>query len=71
MFTNKQTNKCGCEKSNQYGGFANQGGFASENDMYRYKAMKYHMKIQQKLKEMIANGQRVPAGYEGYLKPFE
>ena len=39
---------------------------------YRYKAMKYHMKIQQKLQtDYVAKGIAVPSGYEQYLKPFE
>lgn len=38
--------------------------------LYKYKARKYHYKIQQALKQMLANGQSVPAGYEKYLQPF-
>ncbi len=38
--------------------------------LYKYKARKYHYKIQQSLKQMLANGQTVPAGYEKYLMPF-
>ena len=42
-----------------------------DNDaLYKYKARKYHYKIQQSLKQMLANGQTVPVGYEKYLMPF-
>lgn len=42
----------------------------NNTDFYRYKAEKYHTKIQAKLKTMIQNGQSCPAGYEQYLQPF-
>jgi hypothetical protein len=50
-----------------------QGGDPLNQDkeaLYKYKAKKYHYKIQQALKTMLANGQSVPAGYEKYLTPF-
>ena len=49
-----------------------QGNNTNENtdEHYRYKARKYHYKIQQKLKEMQTQGKAVPQGYEQYLKPF-
>lgn len=37
---------------------------------YEYKAEKYHYKIQNVLKKMIANGQACPPGHAKYLKPF-
>ena len=40
------------------------------DEHYRYKAKKYHYKIQQKLKEMQTQGKAIPQGYEQYLKPF-
>jgi hypothetical protein len=39
-------------------------------DDYEYKAKKYHYKIQNVLKQMIANGQSCPPGHAKYLKPF-
>ena len=40
-------------------------------DFYLYKAMKYHMKIQNKLnQDYVSKGLSVPAGYEKYLQPF-
>lgn len=38
--------------------------------LYKYKAKKYHYKIQQALKQMLANGKSVPDGYDKYLQPF-
>jgi len=46
-------------------------GGAPDEEHYRYKAKKYHYKIQQKLKEMQTQGKAIPQGYEQYLKPFE
>jgi hypothetical protein len=46
------------------------GGFMGNDDLYLYKAKKYHYKCQMKLKEMMARGESVPAGYEKYLQPF-
>jgi len=37
----------------------------------RYKAMKYHYKIQSKLHEMQKQGRPIPNGYQMYLKPFQ
>ena len=37
----------------------------------RYKAMKYHYKIQSKLHEMQKQGRAIPNGYHTYLKPFQ
>lgn len=37
----------------------------------RYKAMKYHYKIQSKLHEMQKQGRPIPNGYHMYLKPFQ
>jgi len=49
------------------------GGAVGEMDdnTLRYKAMKYHYKIQSKLHEMQKQGRSVPAGYHAYLKPFQ
>jgi hypothetical protein len=44
--------------------------FGGEAEMYEYKAKKYHYKCQQKLKEIMQNGGKCPAGYERYLKPY-
>lgn len=33
-------------------------------------AKKYHYKCQMKIREIMANGQQCPAGYEKYLEPF-
>ena len=48
------------------------GGAAKneDQDFYKYKAKKYHYKIQQKLKEMRSQGKTFPVEYEQYLKPF-
>jgi hypothetical protein len=46
----------------QYGG--------TDEEYFEYKARKYHYKCQQKLKELMQNGGRCPAGYEKYLKPY-
>lgn len=58
-------------KNNMHGGntFDNTQNEDKEA-LYKYKAKKYHYKIQQSLKQMVANGQSVPAGYEKYLMPF-
>lgn len=41
-------------------------------DLMKYKAAKYHYKIQGVLNERyIAQGIPVPKGYEQYLEPFE
>jgi hypothetical protein len=45
--------------------------FANNEEMFRYKAKKYHYKCQAKLAELQAANKPVPAGYEKYLKPFE
>lgn len=39
-------------------------------ELYKYKAKKYHYKIQHKLKEMQSAGKTIPEGYEQYLLPF-
>lgn len=41
------------------------------DEWYRYKARKYHMKIQQKVKQMQANGEHVDEKYMKYLQPFQ
>lgn len=42
-----------------------------DDNYYRYKAEKYHYKIQQKLKkDFVANNKPIPNGYEQYMKPF-
>jgi len=53
----------------QHGGHTAQHGGAEE-EFYRYKARKYHYKIQHKLKEIMQSGGSCPAGYADYLKPF-
>jgi len=35
-----------------------------------YKNKKYHHKIQQKLKEMVAQGMNIPAGYSQFMLPY-
>lgn len=40
------------------------------DELYKYKAKKYYIKTQQKLKEIMLNGGQCPAGYEMYLKPY-
>jgi hypothetical protein len=47
------------------------GGAPNTEAHYKYKAEKYHYKIQQKLKEMQAKGKSIPEGYERYLQPFQ
>jgi len=47
-----------------------QRGGQEEEEFYRYKARKYHYKIQHKLKEIMQSGGSCPAGYADYLKPF-
>lgn len=42
-----------------------------DEDTYRYKAKKYHYKIQHKLKQMQSEGKSIPQGYEIYLQPFQ
>lgn len=39
-------------------------------DLYLYKAKKYHYKCQAKLKQMMREGKAIPTGYEQYLQPF-
>lgn len=50
-----------------------QGGSAglTGDDLYKYKAQKYHTKCHQKLKEIMSGGAPCPRGYEKYLKPFQ
>jgi len=36
-----------------------------------YKNKKYHYKIQQKLKEMVAQGMNIPLGYANFMLPYE
>lgn len=43
---------------------------ANDDELYLYKAKKYHYKCQQKLRELMAQGKPCPAGYEKYLEPF-
>ena len=47
------------------------GKTLKEEDLYKYKAYKYHEKIRAKLNEMIARGEKCPAGYEQYLTEFK
>jgi hypothetical protein len=47
------------------------GQTMSREDLWLYKAKKYHFKCQKKLREMMANGQKCPAGFEKYLGRFE
>lgn len=57
----------------KYQTVSNQSNFNQNGgeDHYLYKAMKYHMKIQMKLKQDYVNkGLSVPSGYEKYLQPF-
>ena len=35
-----------------------------------YKNKKYHHKIQQKLKEMVAQGMNIPSGYSQFMLPY-
>lgn len=37
---------------------------------YDYKNKKYHHKIQLKLKEMVAQGMNIPAGYSQFMLPY-
>jgi major membrane immunogen (membrane-anchored lipoprotein) len=37
---------------------------------YRYKAKKYHHKIQKTLRDIMNKGGSCPCGYEKYLQPF-
>jgi hypothetical protein len=73
-----RTNNNGNEsQSSMVGGNVNSMAVAhpslntKDDGYYRYKARKYHMKIQQKLKKMMFEGQACPAGYEKYLGSFE
>lgn len=48
------------------------GRFKTTDEMYNYKAFKYHMKIQDKLKrEYVGKGLPIPSGYEEYLGPYK
>lgn len=42
-----------------------------DNDYYKYKAMKYHYKIQNVLKKMMADGKSIPDEYMQYLNDFD
>ena len=53
----------------QGGAISNVGTNMDENTL-RYKAMKYHYKIQSKLHQMQKEGKDVPPGYDVYLRPF-
>jgi hypothetical protein len=56
--------------TSQRGGQIAQHGGGDDDEFYRYKARKYHYKIQHKLKEIMQSGGSCPAGYADYLKPF-
>jgi hypothetical protein len=46
-------------------------GNSSNPDDMKYKAAKYHYKIQEKLKkDYVSQHKTVPTGYEEYLQPF-
>jgi len=55
-------------KNTQYKWADPYGG--NNEDLYLYKAKKYHYKCQAKLKEMMREGKDIPQGYEQYLQPF-
>jgi hypothetical protein len=46
------------------------GGDLNNAIDYRYKAKKYHYKIQNTLRDMMSKGGSCPCGYEKYLEPF-
>jgi hypothetical protein len=41
-----------------------------ENSGSDYKNKKYHYKIQQKLREMVAHGMNIPSGYAQFMLPY-
>ena len=41
-----------------------------ESGSNEYKNKKYHHKIQQKLKEMVAQGMNIPEGYSQFMLPY-
>lgn len=57
-------------QSNMYGG-ANLADESNNEDYYRKKARKYHLKCQYKLKQLQKEGKPIPAGYDHYLQPFD
>jgi hypothetical protein len=42
-----------------------------EEEVYRYKAQKYHYKCYKKLQQIMSGGAPCPKGYEKYLKPYQ
>jgi hypothetical protein len=46
------------------------GNNVHDDNYYKYKAAKYHYKIQEELKKRKLNGQPIPNEYEYYLKAF-
>lgn len=53
------------------GGNVNQLSEKERDEYFRYKAYKYHMKCQHKLKEFQTQGKSIPTGFESYLQPFQ
>ena len=49
------------------------GGMSKEEEeeVYRYKAQKYHYKCHKKLQQIMSGGAPCPKGYEKYLKPYQ
>lgn len=58
------------ERSTQSKGTSRPMYGGNVEDLYLYKAKKYHYKCQAKLKEMMKEGKPIPQGYEQYLQAF-
>lgn len=58
------------EYNRQYGGVSG-NNMNRDEEFYKYKARKYHYKIQSTLKKMMADGKAIPAGYHAYLNNFD
>lgn len=54
----------------QYGG-AIGNNMNRDEEFYKYKARKYHYKIQSTLKKMMSEGKAIPDGYHAYLNNFD